>query len=457
MDHQISNPNPQQLLAPSRKTDLSLSKIALAVSVGIAGIFTCQSGANAALSAQTDLFAAASKSSLLRSPDFVSNAKFSSKGFALPQLTSAEISSPSDPAAFKEKELQKVGIGASTLAESTTTLNLQISPPVARESRSLTNSESVDTTLEATGVRTELSQIIASLPTLNNSAHRSLAIAETSKIASLSLPAETSAVSLKRLTAQDQDISPQASASLPASVSQDTEPTIATNEEPESSPFTLAQRAKAENLDLQSSAEALASSNQPVAEQSGQKTLAAVPEPEPAVSLSSGPELSVSVAKRTVIPQIPAMDLPPLASADTYLPRGTGGNQPSTTKVNFISPARGVFTSGYGWRWGRMHRGIDIAGPVGTTIMASAPGVVSSAGWNSGGYGNLVEVRHPDGTLTVYAHNSRIVARSGQQVQQGQKIAEMGSTGRSTGPHVHFEIRPRGGGAVNPLTFLSRG
>lgn len=113
-------------------------------------------------------------------------------------------------------------------------------------------------------------------------------------------------------------------------------------------------------------------------------------------------------------------------------------------------------TSGYGRRWGRMHRGIDIAAPVGTPVVASAPGVVVASGWNSGGYGNLVEIKHPGGGLTVYAHNSRILAQAGQQVDQGQQIAEMGSTGRSTGPHVHFEVHIPGKGAVNPLFYLAR-
>jgi murein DD-endopeptidase MepM/ murein hydrolase activator NlpD len=87
--------------------------------------------------------------------------------------------------------------------------------------------------------------------------------------------------------------------------------------------------------------------------------------------------------------------------------------------------------------------------------VASAPGVVVSAGWNDGGYGNLVEIQHPDGSVTLYAHNNRILVRSGQQVDQGQQIAEMGSTGYSTGPHSHFEIHPAGQGAVNPMTYLA--
>jgi murein DD-endopeptidase MepM/ murein hydrolase activator NlpD len=101
-----------------------------------------------------------------------------------------------------------------------------------------------------------------------------------------------------------------------------------------------------------------------------------------------------------------------------------------------------------------MHKGIDIAAPVGTPILASAPGEIISAGWNSGGYGNLVKIRHADGSVTYYGHNSRILVRTGQMVAQGEQISEMGSTGRSTGPHLHFEVRPDGMGAVNPIAFL---
>jgi murein DD-endopeptidase MepM/ murein hydrolase activator NlpD len=77
-----------------------------------------------------------------------------------------------------------------------------------------------------------------------------------------------------------------------------------------------------------------------------------------------------------------------------------------------------------------------------------------TAGWNDGGYGYLVEIRHDDGSLSRYAHNSRILVRPGDLVAQGTMISHMGSTGRSTGPHLHFEILPAGSGAVNPLQFL---
>lgn len=144
-------------------------------------------------------------------------------------------------------------------------------------------------------------------------------------------------------------------------------------------------------------------------------------------------------------------ELPPLGAVDTYLPKSG-----SDSFKGFIWPAKGALTSGYGWRWGRMHKGIDIAAPIGTPIVAAAPGVVVKAGWNSGGYGNLVDIKHADGTLTRYAHNKRILVQAGQQVQQGQQISEMGSTGFSTGPHLHFEVHALGKKAVNPIAYLPR-
>jgi len=136
---------------------------------------------------------------------------------------------------------------------------------------------------------------------------------------------------------------------------------------------------------------------------------------------------------------------------DLGAPRPPFGGTGTTA---YIWPTDGVFTSGYGWRWGRMHKGIDLANNVGTPIRAVQDGVVSFSGWDDGGYGYLVKITHADGAITVYGHNSSLLVREGQQVQQGQTISLMGSTGRSTGPHLHFEVRPAGGSAVNPLGFL---
>jgi murein DD-endopeptidase MepM/ murein hydrolase activator NlpD len=138
-------------------------------------------------------------------------------------------------------------------------------------------------------------------------------------------------------------------------------------------------------------------------------------------------------------------ELPPLPSSDTYLPVVFNG---------YHWPAQGTLTSGYGWRWGRMHNGIDIAGPIGTPVIAAASGEVIFSGWNSGGYGNLIKIRHPDSSVTLYAHNNKNIVVEGEQILQGQQIAEMGSTGYSTGSHLHFEIHPNGDSAVNPIAFL---
>ena len=120
-----------------------------------------------------------------------------------------------------------------------------------------------------------------------------------------------------------------------------------------------------------------------------------------------------------------------------------------------IWPAQGVVSSPYGLRWGGsdFHPGIDIANDMGTPIRATADGVVSVAGWNSGGYGNMVDINHGNGVMTRYGHASYVVVSAGQQVRRGQIIAYMGSTGFSTGPHVHYEVRINGQ-AVDPSGYL---
>jgi len=115
-------------------------------------------------------------------------------------------------------------------------------------------------------------------------------------------------------------------------------------------------------------------------------------------------------------------------------------------------------SSGFGYRSDpllgtkRMHSGIDVPGPLGTPIHASASGVVTFAGW-AGGYGNMVEVDHGSGLRTRYGHLSRILVEPGMSIAPQQTIALMGSTGRSTGSHLHFEVRTNGR-AQNPLAFL---
>ena len=100
-----------------------------------------------------------------------------------------------------------------------------------------------------------------------------------------------------------------------------------------------------------------------------------------------------------------------------------------------------------------MHPGIDLAGPMGTPIYATADGIVLRAGWNAGGYGNLVEVDHGKGIATRYGHMSAILVSAGQHIVRGQQIGRMGSTGRSTGSHLHYEVRIDGR-PVNPIPFM---
>jgi murein DD-endopeptidase MepM/ murein hydrolase activator NlpD len=137
-----------------------------------------------------------------------------------------------------------------------------------------------------------------------------------------------------------------------------------------------------------------------------------------------------------------------VASTAAVIERGT------IIPPTYIKPlAGGHYTSGFGYRWGRLHKGVDWGCPTGTTVYASCAGTVIQAAY-SGGYGNVVVISHPDGRMTRYAHNSKLLVKVGQYVEQGQSIALSGSTGRSTGPHVHFELYINGS-AVNPLNYIS--
>lgn len=126
----------------------------------------------------------------------------------------------------------------------------------------------------------------------------------------------------------------------------------------------------------------------------------------------------------------------------------------AASKAPFASPLKNAFrfTSPYGMRWGRLHAGTDFAAPHGTPIYATADGVVTHAGWSSG-YGLLVKIQHEFGIETRYAHNSKLFVKVGQRVSRGQKITAMGNTGRSTGTHLHYEVRV-GGKPVNPMIYI---
>lgn len=126
-------------------------------------------------------------------------------------------------------------------------------------------------------------------------------------------------------------------------------------------------------------------------------------------------------------------------------------------RAPFSMPVRDNFrfTSGYGMRWGRMHYGTDFAGPVGTPIYATADGVITHAGWSSG-YGRLVKIQHEFGIETRYGHLNAIRVQEGQRVSRGDRIGDMGNSGRSTGPHLHYEVRV-GGEAINPMIYIRAG
>lgn len=130
-----------------------------------------------------------------------------------------------------------------------------------------------------------------------------------------------------------------------------------------------------------------------------------------------------------------------------------GAGAPAETPAGW--PTNGFISSPYGLRFGgtEFHQGIDIAADTGTPITATADGVVTSAGWNSGGYGNMVDIDHGNGITTRYGHASAVAVTAGEHVRRGQIIAYVGSTGHSTGPHLHYEVRV-GGQPVNPAPYL---
>jgi murein DD-endopeptidase MepM/ murein hydrolase activator NlpD len=120
--------------------------------------------------------------------------------------------------------------------------------------------------------------------------------------------------------------------------------------------------------------------------------------------------------------------------------------------VFLASPSRGAISSNFGMRWGRMHQGMDIAAPIGEPIKAALDGTVTYAGWMSG-YGNFIKLKHLGGVETAYGHCSKINVKVGDSVKKGAKIGEVGNTGNSTGPHLHFEVLVNGQ-PKNPAGYL---
>jgi Peptidase family M23 len=121
----------------------------------------------------------------------------------------------------------------------------------------------------------------------------------------------------------------------------------------------------------------------------------------------------------------------------------------------FVMPTKGIFTSGFGYRWGVLHAGIDLANSIGTPIRAVSDGVVIDAG-PTAGYGMWVKLRHADGTVTLYGHVNTTLVSVGQRVMAGDEIATMGNRGNSTGPHLHFEVLLGGTQRVDPVPWLAK-
>jgi murein DD-endopeptidase MepM/ murein hydrolase activator NlpD len=121
----------------------------------------------------------------------------------------------------------------------------------------------------------------------------------------------------------------------------------------------------------------------------------------------------------------------------------------------YVMPTKGVWTSGFGYRWGVLHAGIDIANSIGTPIVAAADGVVIDAG-PTAGYGAWVKLRHADGTVTLYGHVNSWLVNKGERVMAGDQIATIGNRGNSTGPHLHFSVLLNGTDFIDPVPWLAQ-
>lgn len=163
-----------------------------------------------------------------------------------------------------------------------------------------------------------------------------------------------------------------------------------------------------------------------------------------------GPNTSLAVRR---FQRAAALSIDGIAGSETIAALRVRSLSAPGSPVRFLRPVSGPIGDGFGWVGGRRHTGIDFPQPMGAPVGAAGRGRVAFAGWNSGGYGYLVVVRHRLGFESWYAHLSRIVASPGQRVAGGSRIGYIGSTGHSTGPHLHFEVR-RFGTPIDPAPYL---
>ena len=139
-------------------------------------------------------------------------------------------------------------------------------------------------------------------------------------------------------------------------------------------------------------------------------------------------------------------------AAQAAAPEALAAARSARMAESMLWPVAGRVTSRFGLRWGRRHTGVDIAAPYGSTIHAAAAGKVTAASW-MGGYGRTIMIGHDNGVVTLYGHTSRLLVRVGQRVERGQAVGRVGSSGNSTGPHLHFEVIVAGR-AKDPLQYL---
>jgi len=181
-----------------------------------------------------------------------------------------------------------------------------------------------------------------------------------------------------------------------------------------------------------------------------------------ATSLSTTKQSKLTdLSKLTAAEQAEAQEIDALQAASNDIAariraaqaqNGSTGATVTRSSAGLIWPVNGPITSPFGWRWGRLHQGIDIGANTGTPIKAAAAGTVIYCGWESG-YGNLVVIDHGGNLATAYGHQSAIAVTCGQRVSQGQVIGYVGCTGECTGPHLHFEVRIDGN-PVDPMGYL---
>lgn len=202
----------------------------------------------------------------------------------------------------------------------------------------------------------------------------------------------------------------------------------------------------------------------------GQAAFAAPDQPSQSVDYEAAGQIheiaaqSVSLADPTASPEAPQMlDLSKsgkVGEFDDILQKGQkyandlAAQEAAKLRPLFTKFASGTFTSGYGARWGVQHLGVDIAGPIGTPIVAVADGTVIEAG-PAAGFGMWVRLLHDDGTVTIYGHIDTATVSQGQRVMAGDQIATIGNRGFSTGPHCHFEVWLNGSDKIDPLPWLA--